>query len=150
MGENVTIKEYMELSGYKTDDKDFDITNLDPDCIFIGDVYVVKYKPKYDIRAPFEEQTYLKLKMKNAILLRVGFDSYINISNIKTRKQLEFVKKRLKKNTTFNRDKGIITGSFFKPFAGDQVVLEFKPYEQETKNKQETPKIKRIEKRLFK
>ena len=66
MGENVTIKEYMELSGYKTADKDFDITNLDPDCIFIGDVYVVKYKPKYDIRAPFEEQTYLKLKIDEA------------------------------------------------------------------------------------
>ena len=150
MGENITIREYMKLNGYKTADKDFDISNLDPECLFIGDVYIVKYKEKYDIRAPFTEQTYLKLKMKNAILLRVGFDSYINVSNIKTKKQLEFVKKKLKKNTTFNREKGIITGSFFKPFAGDQVVLEVKPYEQENKNKQETQKIKRIEKRLFK
>ena len=146
MGENVTIKEYMNLNGYKTADKNFDITNLDPDCIFIGDVYVVKYKPKYNLLDSFEEQTTLKLKMKNAILLRVGFDSYINISNIKTRKQLEFVKKRLKKNTTFNREKGIITGSFFKPFVGDQVVLEVKPYKQEKQNKQEEPKVKKLKK----
>ena len=97
MGENITIREYMKLNGYKTADKDFDISNLDPECLFIGDVYVVKYKEKYDIRAPFTEQTYLKLKMKNAILLRVGFNSYINVSNIKTKKQLEFVKKKLKK-----------------------------------------------------
>ena len=144
MGENVTIKEYMKLNGYKTSDKDFDITNLDLDCIFIGDVYVVKYKLKNDFHAQFKDQIYLKLKKKNAILLRVGFERYINISNIKTKKQLELIKKKLIKTTTYAREKGIVLGSFFKPFAGDQVVLDVKPYEQENQNKQEEPKVKKI------
>ena len=148
MGENVTIKEYMELSGYKTADANFDLANLDPKCLFFGDVYVVKYKEKYDIRAPFEEQTTLKLKMKNAILLRIGFDRYINLSNVRTLGDVEKIKRKLR--SKLKSSSITILGNFFKPFAGDQVVLEVKPYEQENKNKQETQKTKRIEKRLFK
>ena len=98
MGENVTIKEYMELSEYRTADKDFDITNLDPDYIFIEDVERIRQKLRSTLKSP-------------SIM---------------------------------------ILGIFLKPYAGDQVVLEVKPYEQENKNKQETPKTKRIEKRFFK
>lgn len=144
MGENVTIKEYMNLNGYKTADKNFDITNLDPDCIFIGDVYVVKYKPKYNLPDSFEEQTTLKLKMKNAILLRVGFERYINLSNIRTLGDVEKVRRKL--NSKLKSSGIIILGNFFKPFVGDQVVLEVKPYDQEKQNKQEKPKVKKIKK----
>ena len=144
MGENVTIKEYMNLNGYKTADKNFDITNLDPDCIFIGDVYVVKYKPKYNLLDSFEEQTTLKLKMKNAIFLRVGFERYINLSNIRTLGDVEKVRRKL--NSKLKSSGIIILGNFFKPFVGDQVVLEVKPYKQEKKNKQEEPKVKKLKK----
>lgn len=148
MGENVTIKEYMKLNGYKTEDANFDLANLNPECLFVGDVYVVKYKEKYDIRAPFEEQTTLKLKKKNAILLRIGFEKYINLSNIRTLGDVERIRRKLR--SKLKSSNITILGNFFKPFVGDQVVLEVKPYEQENKNKQETPKTKRIEKRFFK
>jgi len=150
MGEYITIKEYMELLGYKTSDKNFDITNLDPECIFIGDIYVVKYKPKYDYFSSFEEQTTLKLKIKDALLLRVGFEKYINLSNIKSKKDLEITKKKLLSKTTKDRKKGIILGSFFKPYAGDEVVLDVKPYKKENQNEEENQKVKRYQKILFK
>lgn len=150
MGEYITIKEYMELLGYKTSDKNFDITNLDPECIFIGDIYVVKYKPKYDYFSSFEEQTTLKLKIKDALLLRVGFEKYINLSNIKSKKDLEITKKKLLNKTTKDRKKGIILGSFFKPYAGDEVVLDVKPYKKENQNEEENQKVKGYQKILFK
>ena len=150
MGENVTIKEYMKLNGYKTADANFDVFNLDPDCIFIGDVYVVKYKPKYDYFASFEEQTTLKLKKKDVLLLRVGFEKYINLSNIKTKKDLELVKKKLLKNTIIDKNKGIILGSFFKPYAGDEVVLDVRPYEKENQKNENKQKVKSYKKILFK
>ena len=142
MGQNVTIKEYMNLNGYKTTDANFDVFNLDPDCIFIGDVYVVKYKPKYDYFASFEEQTTLKLKMKNAVLLRVGFEKYINLSNIRTLGDVERIRRKLR--STLKSPSITILGKFFKPYAGDQVVLEVKPYEKEKQ------KLKSYQKRLFK
>ena len=133
MEELITLKKYLELNRYKTVNSNFDINNLDPECIFIGDIYTVKYKTKYDYFAPFEEQTYLKLKIKNAILLRVGFDMYINISNIKTKKQLELINKKINMTATIHRTKGVILGSFFKPFAGEQIALNIKPYQKENK-----------------
>ena len=150
MGEYITIKEYMELLGYKTADIDFDITNLDPECIFIGDIYVVKYKPKYDYFSSFEEQTTLKLKIKDALLLRVGFEKYINLSNIKSKKDLEITKKNLLIKTTKDIKKGIILGSFFKPYVGDEVVLDVKPYKKENQNAEEKQKVKGYQKILFK
>lgn len=150
MGEYITIKEYMELLGYKTSDKNFDITNLDPECIFIGDIYVVKYKPKYEYFASFEDQTTLKIKMKDALLLRVGFEKYINLSNIKSKKDLEITKKNLLIKTTKDIKKGIILGSFFKPYVGDEVVLDVKPYKKENQTAEEKQKVKGYQKILFK
>lgn len=150
MKEKMTIKEYMESQEYKIADIDFDIKKLDSDCIFIGDIYVVKYRFKYDYFDSFEDQIYLKLKSKNVILLRVGFEQYINLSNIQTMKQLEIVKKKLKNKATTTKNRGIILGSFFKPYAGEQIALNIKPYEKENKIQQETSKVKKYQKTLFK
>ena len=148
MGENITIKEYMELSGYKTANTDFDIKNLDPECIFVGDIYVVKYKKKYDYFASFEGQTYLDLKTKNAILLRIGYERYINLSNIRTLGDLERVKRKLR--SKLKASSVTILGNFFKPYAGDQVVLDIKPYEKENQNEKNNQKVKKFQRILFK
>ena len=148
MEKNITIKEYMEFSGYKTAGIDFDIKNLDPECIFVGDIYVVKYKKKYDYFASFEEQTYLDLKTKNAILLRIGYERYINLSNIRTLGDLERVKRKLK--SKLKASSVTIIGNFFKPYAGDQVVLDVKPYEKENQDNKNNQKVKGYKKILFK
>lgn len=148
MEKNITIKEYMEFSGYKTAGIDFDITSLDPECIFIGDIYVVKYKKKCDNFASFEEQTYLDLKTKNAILLRIGYERYINLLNIRTLGDLERVKRKLK--SKLKSSSVTIIGNFFKPYAGDQVVLNVKPYEKENQDNKNNQKGKGYKKILFK
>ena len=144
MEKNITIREYMKLMGYKFFDEDSNTNVIDPWCIFMGDIYEVNYKKKYEYFALFEEKTYLKLIMKDAILLRVGFDRFINLTNIRTKRDLEMKINNLKKETTMDRDKCIILGSFFKPFAGDQIVSELKSYQTETKISPENPKVKRI------
>lgn len=144
MEENVTLKEYMKLNDYKIANADFDITNLDPECIFFGDVYVVKYKPKYDYFDSFEQQTTLNLKMKNAMLLRVGFEKYINLSNIRTLGDVERLRRKLR--SKLKSSSITILGNFFKPYVGDQVVLEVKPYEKEKMNNKTKQKNKILSK----
>jgi len=119
---------------YKISGIDFDIASLNPDCIFVGDIYVVKYKINYDYFATFEEQTYLKLKSKNAILLRIGFERYINLSKIKNSFDAKRIKNKLK--NSIEKEKVTILGEFFKPYAGNQVALNVKPYSVLKKNEQ--------------
>ncbi len=132
-------------NNYKTSGTDFDVNYLDPDCIFVGDIYVVRYKFKliYDEYAPFKEQTYMKLKQKNAILLRIGFERYVDISKIKCLADLERLKTNLK-----NREQVTILGNFFKPFVGDLVALNIKSYYElnELENEKDTKARKRLSK----
>lgn len=133
---------------YKTSGIDFDVDCLDSNCIFIGDIYVVKYKRGYSFFDSFEESTELKLRMKDAVLLRIGFERYINLSKIKTSSDLKKIKKILKSNNLSERKSVTILGDFFKPFVGDKVVLNVKSY-NELKNNQE-PNVKRLKKNLIK
>lgn len=129
---------------YKISSEDFDINNLDPNCIFIGDIYVVKYKPNYDWFASFKEQTYLKLKETNAKLLRIGFERYINLSKIKTSADAKQIKEQLK---SYNKNDITIVSDFFMPYAGDQIVLNVKPYSNFLKiEKQKNKKVKKLTK----
>lgn len=132
-------------NNYKTSGTDFDVNYLDPDCIFVGDIYVVRYKFKliYDECAPFKEQTYMKLKRKNAILLRIGFERYVDISKIKCSTDLEQLKTDIK-----NREQVTILGNFFKPFVGDLVALNVKSYYE--LNEPENPKEEKSRKKLAK
>ena len=102
--------------------------SIDKDCIFVGDIYVVKQKKIYDFFDSFENQTYLKLKMKGAILLRIGFQKYINLSKIKSYTDIKQLKKNL--NDTLKKDNVIILGDFYKPFMGDQIALNVRSYNE--------------------
>ena len=58
---------------------DIDLNALNINNLFMGDVCVYRYKFNHDFFARFEEQTKLKVLYKNAILLKVGFEEYINL-----------------------------------------------------------------------
>lgn len=114
------------FSDYKIAGNNFDINFIDPDCIFVGDIYVVKYKLRYDFFASFEEQTYKQLVEKNAVLLRVGFCEYINLSKIKNDFDLEQIQTKL--NDKSKRSKVVILGDFFKPYADQYIAVNVIPY----------------------
>lgn len=89
---------------------------LDINDLFIGDICVYKYKLNYDCFAPFEEQTTLKTLYKNAILLRVGFDEYINLSSLTKILLIRLF------NEKISVDKLKIYGDFVKPYVGKTFV----------------------------
>lgn len=120
---NNVKKEFASL-GYKVSGTDIDFNNLDPECIFIGDVYIVKYKKYFSWDDSFEDATEKKLVMNDAILLRIGFERYINLSDILTSKDMNKVKETLRKDK--ESKKLTILGSFFKPFADDKIALNVK------------------------
>ncbi len=86
---------------------------LDINDLFIGDICVYKYKLNYDYYAPFEEQTTLRTLYKNAILLRVGFDEYINLSSLTNILLIRLF------NEKISVDKLKIKGDFVKPYVGE-------------------------------
>lgn len=95
-----------------------DLNRLDPDDIYIGDICVYRYKLSSNFYASFEESTRLRTIRKNAILLKVGFAEYIDISSLK----LEII------TNIFNREVSIdnlkIKSDFFKPYANEKFVRQ--------------------------
>lgn len=95
---------------------DIDLNALNINNLFIGDVCVYRYKFNHDYFARFEEQTKLKVLYKNAILLKVGFEEYINLSSLPT----VLIIKLLSGKLDLNKLK--IKGDFFKPYADELFV----------------------------
>ena len=89
---------------------------LDINDLYVGDVCVYKYKLNYDYFASFEEQTTLKVLYKNAILLKVGFEEYINLSSLTNMIFIKYLDRKI------SLDKLKIKGDFFKPYAGEKFV----------------------------
>lgn len=97
---------------------DIDLNALNINNLFVGDVCVYRYKFKHDYFARFEEQTKLKVLYKNAILLKVGFEEYINLSSLPTILLIKLFSGKLDLN------KLKIKGDFFKPYADELFVKD--------------------------
>lgn len=89
---------------------------LDINDLFIGDVCVYKYKLNYDYFASFEDETTLIRLYKNAILLKVGFEEYINLSSLTNILLIRLF------NGEISLDKLKIKGDFFEPYVGEKFV----------------------------
>ncbi len=107
-------KQYTYYKGKKNQVINLDY--LDINDLFIGDICVYKYKLNYDWFASFEEQTTLRTLYKNAILLKVGFDEYINLSSLTNILLIRLF------NGQISVDKLKIKGDFVKPYAGEIFV----------------------------
>ena len=97
---------------------DIDLNALNINNLFMGDVCVYRYKFNHDYFARFEEQTKLKVLYKNAILLKVGFEEYINLSSLPTILLIKLFSGKLDLN------KLKIKGDFFKPYADELFVKD--------------------------
>ena len=97
---------------------DIDLNALNINNLFMGDVCVYRYKFNHDFFARFEEQTKLKVLYKNAILLKVGFEEYINLSSLPTILLIKLFSGKLDLN------KLKIKGDFFKPYADELFVKD--------------------------
>ena len=97
---------------------DIDLNALNINNLFMGDVCVYRYKFNHDFFARFEEQTKLKVLYKNAILLKVGFEEYINLSSLPTILLIKLFSGKL------DLKKLKIKGDFFKPYADELFVKD--------------------------
>ena len=113
---------------YKISCPNVNFNNLDLDCIFIGDIYRVKYKEIFSWGDSFEKATQKNLIMKDAILLRVGFEKYINLSDIITKKDEEKAIEKLRNLT--KKSSEFILGEYYKPDINDYIVSNIRNFNE--------------------
>jgi len=130
------MKNYGRNINYFQNSK-IDFENLDINDIYVGDIYKLVEK---DI---IIQSTKLKLVMKNAILLKIGFDRYINLSKIKSNLAKERIKKILSR-IDYDNSKVVILGNFYKPYIGEQIVLNLKSYKELNDLKVSVKKLKKV------
>ena len=114
---------------------------LDINDLYVGDVCVYKYKLNYDYFASFEEQTTLKVLYKNAILLKVGFEEYINLSSLTNMIFIKYLDGKI------SLDNLKIKGDFFKPYAGEKFVknaVKLNDLNEQYTSVQNLKKVKRL------
>ncbi len=136
---------FSELYKYYKNKNDLkiDFNRLNVQNLYIGDICIYKYKLDSDDFIPFREQVKLKILFKNAILLKVGFGQYINLSDLKTLLSIKLCKGNIP------LDKFIIYDEYSKPFEGEKFIKYPKKLNSiygEYTNVKELKKVRKMQK----
>lgn len=97
-----------------------DLKSIPIENLYIGDICVRKYKMKYDPFDYFENQTKVVTLKRNAILLEVGFNKYIDLSKF-IYEFLAFSKTKIE--VDFSK---VLEGDLVKPYAYDKYVTNIR------------------------
>lgn len=113
-----SVKKLCSILNYEVNNSNIDFDKLNPESVFVGDIYCFKYKTIFSWEDAFEKSTDKTLVMKDAILLRIDFEKYINLTDIINKKSIDIASENL------------ILGEYYMPVSNSFVAYNMRNFSE--------------------